>query len=138
MLKKFVQQGRSEQRGEAYLRYVEPLNETRTTLADFFSILLETRGMVVYYTASKWGASSVGRALRSQRRGRGFNSPALHQYPEQLRKVEPPTGGFEGGVPPSWGACEGAGPLSRSGEACLRAEPATEGGSTPLPSTSLR
>ena len=26
-----------------------------------------------------WGASSVGRALRSQRRGRGFNSPALHQ-----------------------------------------------------------
>jgi hypothetical protein len=27
----------------------------------------------------EWGASSVGRALRSQRRGRGFNSPALHQ-----------------------------------------------------------
>jgi hypothetical protein len=26
-----------------------------------------------------WGASSVGRALRSQRRGRGFNSRALHQ-----------------------------------------------------------
>ena len=27
---------------------------------------------------SRWGASSVGRALRSQRRGRGFNSRALH------------------------------------------------------------
>ena len=27
----------------------------------------------------RWGASSVGRALRSQRRGRGFNSRALHQ-----------------------------------------------------------
>ncbi|CUS33476.1 hypothetical protein COMA2_130083 [Candidatus Nitrospira nitrificans] len=31
-----------------------------------------------------WGASSVGRALRSQRRGRGFNSPALHQTPSSL------------------------------------------------------
>jgi hypothetical protein len=42
MLKKTVQQGRSERRGEgAYsVRYVEPLSEARTLLADFFSILL--------------------------------------------------------------------------------------------------
>ena len=37
-------------------------------------------GSMVRVTLSDgWGASSVGRALRSQRRGRGFNSPALHQ-----------------------------------------------------------
>jgi hypothetical protein len=42
MLKKAVQQGRSEQRGEATLRYVEPLSDARTPLADFFSILLIT------------------------------------------------------------------------------------------------
>ena len=41
MLKKSVQQGRSERRGEAYcVPYVEPLREARTPLADFFSILL--------------------------------------------------------------------------------------------------
>jgi hypothetical protein len=41
MLKKFVQQGRSECRPEAYLLgYVEGRNDARTTLADFFSILL--------------------------------------------------------------------------------------------------
>ena len=34
---------------------------------------------VVFPISHGWGASSVGRALRSQRRGRGFNSPALHQ-----------------------------------------------------------
>jgi len=42
MLKKAVQQGRSERRGEAYsVPYVEPLSDVRTPLADFFSILLE-------------------------------------------------------------------------------------------------
>ena len=36
-----VQQGRSKRRGEAYtVRYVEPLSDARTPLADFFSILL--------------------------------------------------------------------------------------------------
>ena len=41
MLKKFVQQGRSERRAEAYpLGYVEGLSDARTKLADFFSILL--------------------------------------------------------------------------------------------------
>lgn len=42
MLKKAVQQGRSERRGESYsFLYVEPLSDARTPLADFFSILLE-------------------------------------------------------------------------------------------------
>ena len=42
MLKKAVQQGRSERRADAYpLGYVEGLNDARTLLADFFSILLE-------------------------------------------------------------------------------------------------
>ena len=41
MLKKAAQQGRSERRPEAYpLGYVEGLSDARTTLADFFSILL--------------------------------------------------------------------------------------------------
>ena len=40
MLKLAVQQGRNERGGEAYASYVEPLSEARTTLADFFSILL--------------------------------------------------------------------------------------------------
>ena len=40
MLKKFVQQGRSERRADAYPRgYVEGLSDARTTLADFFSVL---------------------------------------------------------------------------------------------------
>jgi hypothetical protein len=47
MLKKAVQQGRSEQRGDAYsIPYVEPLSETRTPLSDFFSILLEFEKVV--------------------------------------------------------------------------------------------
>ena len=41
MLKKTVQQGRSERRPEAYpLGYVEGLNDARTMLADFLSIRL--------------------------------------------------------------------------------------------------
>jgi hypothetical protein len=37
MFKKAVQRGRSERRGDAYVfRYVEPLNDARTKLADFF------------------------------------------------------------------------------------------------------
>ncbi len=44
MLKKAVQQGRSERRPEAYpLGYVEDLNDARTMLVDFFSILLGRR-----------------------------------------------------------------------------------------------
>ncbi len=41
MVKKAVQRGRSEQRGEAYSEpYVEPLSDARTKLADSFNILL--------------------------------------------------------------------------------------------------
>ena len=41
MFTKVVQRGRSERGGEAYsFRYVEPLNDARTKLADFFNILL--------------------------------------------------------------------------------------------------
>jgi hypothetical protein len=42
MLKKAVQQGRSERRPEAYPPgYIEGLSDARTPLAGFFSILLE-------------------------------------------------------------------------------------------------
>jgi len=42
ILKKAVQQGHSERRPEAYpLGHGEDLSDTRTPLADFFSILLE-------------------------------------------------------------------------------------------------
>jgi hypothetical protein len=40
MIKKVVQQGRSERRAEAYpLGYVEGLSDARTQMAAFFSIL---------------------------------------------------------------------------------------------------
>lgn len=42
MLKKAVQQGRSERGGEAYFGlYVEPVSDARTPPTDFFSLLLE-------------------------------------------------------------------------------------------------
>ena len=44
LFKKAFQQGRSERRGDAYsVRYVEPLSEARTPLADFFNSLLEAQ-----------------------------------------------------------------------------------------------
>nr|MBI3614540.1 hypothetical protein [Nitrospirota bacterium] len=43
IVKKAIQRGRSERRGDAYsLPYVEPLSDARTKLADFFTILLES------------------------------------------------------------------------------------------------
>ena len=55
MLKRAIQQGRSERRGEAYCSwYVEPLREARTPLVDFFSILLEL--------SRAPGARALGRA----------------------------------------------------------------------------
>lgn len=42
------------------------------------------------------------------------------------------TGDSERGAPLSWGACKGAGPLSRSREASFRADPATVCGSNPI------
>jgi hypothetical protein len=51
MVKKAVQRGRSQRRGEAYsLRYVEPLSDARTKLADFFNILLVVGGAFVGYS----------------------------------------------------------------------------------------
>ena len=45
MVKKAVQQGRSEERGESYSGpYGEPLRDARTPLADFFNILLAVMG----------------------------------------------------------------------------------------------
>jgi hypothetical protein len=42
MVKKAVQQGRSERGGDAYsVSYAEALSDARTTLADFFNILLD-------------------------------------------------------------------------------------------------
>jgi hypothetical protein len=43
MLKKAVQQAAASEEARRTLRYVEPLSEARTTLADFFSILLARR-----------------------------------------------------------------------------------------------
>ena len=39
--------------------------------------IVESTAIVQF--ASEWAASSVGRASRSQRGGRGFESPAVHQ-----------------------------------------------------------
>ena len=49
----------------------------------------------------------------------------------KMAAFEPPTGGFEGCAPHSWGAYEGAGLSVRAGEAS--ADPAREGGSIPCP-----
>ena len=51
MIKKAVQRGRSERRGDSYsLLYVEPLSDARTKLADFFNILLVVGGAFVGYS----------------------------------------------------------------------------------------
>jgi hypothetical protein len=60
MLKKAVQQGRSERRPEAYpLGYVEDLNDARTPLADFFSILLE---VILFKAPAESLLLEIGRA----------------------------------------------------------------------------
>jgi len=41
MLKKAVSKAAASEEAKASLRYVEPLSEARTKLADFLSILLE-------------------------------------------------------------------------------------------------
>ncbi|MCC2640739.1 MAG: hypothetical protein K0S45_1152 [Nitrospira sp.] len=38
----YSRRDRSKRRGEAYSEYVEPLNDTRTKLGDFFNILIVT------------------------------------------------------------------------------------------------
>ena len=60
MLKKAVQQGRSERRGESYfVSYVEPLSEARTKLADFFSILLGVAAGSTYRTRALTGFFTI-------------------------------------------------------------------------------
>ena len=50
MVKKAVQRGRSEQRGESYSEpYGEPLREARTKLAAFFNILL----VVIFFSIDR-------------------------------------------------------------------------------------
>ena len=46
------------------------------------------------YPHQFWGCSSVDRALRSHRRGRGFESHQLHQVFIMLLIALPPTGVF--------------------------------------------
>src|SRR5574340_200060 len=61
MLKKAVQQGRSERRPEAYPRgYVEGLNDARTLLADFFSSLLGLVGELCQPCPGGLGGGAVG------------------------------------------------------------------------------
>ena len=78
------------------LRYVEPLSEARTTLADFFSILLETfalplenRGYAWYSAGREWVSQYI-RALdrrdlsegQDERHGHtGLSEPDRHVYP---------------------------------------------------------
>ena len=45
MLKKAVRKAAASEEARRTLRYVEPLSEARTKLADFFSILLEARAL---------------------------------------------------------------------------------------------
>jgi urea transport system permease protein len=60
MLKKFVQQGRSTRRGEAYsVRYAEPLSKARTPLASFFSILLGVVGLLLF-SGQSWTIAAEG------------------------------------------------------------------------------
>jgi hypothetical protein len=47
---------------------------------------LERISQAVYENAKCRGRSSVGRALRSQRRGQGFDSPRLHHFFKRLRQ----------------------------------------------------
>ena len=43
MVKKAVQRGRASKEARRTLRYVEPLSDARTKLADFFNILLVSK-----------------------------------------------------------------------------------------------
>jgi hypothetical protein len=60
MLEKFVQLGRSERRPEAYpLGYVEDLSDERTTLAGFFSILLDNLAVLHMHDAVGLGGQFI-------------------------------------------------------------------------------
>ena len=78
------------------------------------------------------GRSSVVESLLPKQVVAGSNPAARSKPPLNIPvRFESATGDSERGVPLSWGACEGAGPLCRSREASFRADPATERGSNP-------
>ncbi len=93
----------------------------------------------------EWGASSAGRARRSQRRGRGFKSPALHQTPLSPRlpictnlrdaylDLNPRPGVAKGVCPLRGDITRGLAPSVGVGEGSFRPEPATEGVRLPCP-----
>jgi hypothetical protein len=95
LFRKAVQQGRSEQRGEAYsLSYVELLSDARTPLADFVNSLLAILIDIEWYTrcmATKHAKSSVPRRTRGRKprhtlkgaRGSAKSSPK--QLPDTSR-----------------------------------------------------
>src|SRR5439155_3061761 len=77
------------------------------------------------------------RSIARPRGSRRVNSRRISTLPPVNYSLEPATGGFEGGVPPSRGdatrseRARGRGPLAGAGEASLSAAPATERGSNP-------
>ena len=72
MLKKAVQQGRSEPRARRMLRYVEPLSDTRTPLADFFNILLGGTPMYTTCPHDHEPARASGTSLYGNRWLKGY------------------------------------------------------------------
>ena len=54
MLKKSVSKAAASEEARRTLRYVEPLSEARTPLADFFSILLEKGGYDAHSRKILW------------------------------------------------------------------------------------
>lgn len=61
MVKKVVQCGRSQRRGEAYaVRYGEPLSDARTKLADFFNILLVSEWLLTKHAITSRTARASG------------------------------------------------------------------------------
>ena len=86
--------------------------------------------MVYHVALSSDSLDCGGNSRLGPQSGSGFCKPQVGgSIPLASSKphVEPPTRGSEGDVSPSWGACEGAGPLCRSREAGFRADPATVG-----------
>src|SRR5690242_7896205 len=76
MTKRFVQQGRNERKAEAYsLRYVEALNDVRTTLADLCVIL--TSGAFRRRTRATHNVAGI---LRTESR------PSLETHPSRVMR----------------------------------------------------
>ncbi len=119
MLKKVVSKAAASEGPKAYpLGYVEGLSDARTTLANFFSFLLETQGPDVYNPVAK-GMRAIlpPRSSTAAIRLRAHAQPTL--WDSRLASSVPPGGG-----------------LAQLGEHYVRN--VGVGGSTPLPSTNLR